>query len=230
MPHLAFGFADIQSVYNFGHLSFFIISKILKKKFKIGGICINLVFLRNKKKVVGHYTTPIKETEILLISCEIDRSLWLNLMVNSHLNWLLETRQPARTFDRLFSINAINSSSETPSLGAVVETGLKDTWYVVVLYWWLGIELNVATSVVTARFTASRSGDAILRSEAFGGLQPAGMKEKWEFDVGGGKKEVLVQFCWKYYCPLFPYAKGFQIARRSPKSWMSRGLGMTNSE
>ena len=141
---------------------------------------ISEIFLRNKKKVVGHYTTPTKETKILLVSFEIDRSLWLNLMVNSHLNWLLETRQPARIFDRLFSINAINSSSVTPSLGAVVETGLKDTWYVVVLYWWLGIELNVATSVVTAGFTASRSGDAIMRSEAFGGLQPAGMKERWD--------------------------------------------------
>ena len=149
---------------------------------------ISEIFLRNKKKVVGHYTTPIKETKILLVSCEFDRSCWFNLMVDSHLNWLLETRQPARTFDRLFSINAINSSSETPSLGAVVETGLKDTWYVVVLYWWLGIELNVVTSVVTAGFTASRSGDAIIRSEAFGGLQSAGMKERWEFDVGGKKR------------------------------------------
>ena len=154
---------------------------------------ISEIFLRNKKKVVGHYTTPTKETEILLVSCEIDRSLWFNLMVDSHLNWLLETRHPARTFDRLFSINAINSSSETPSLGAVVETGLKDTWYVVVLYWWLGIELNVVTSVVTSGFTASRSGDAIMLFEAFDGLQPAGMKEKWEFDIGG-KKRVWYNF------------------------------------
>ena len=168
---------------------------------------ISEIFLRNKKKVVGHYPTPTKETKILLVSFEIDTYLWLNLRVNSHLNWLLETRQPARIFDRLFSINAINSSSETPSLGAVVETGLKDTWYVFVLYWWLGIELNLATSVVTAGFTALRSG--IMRSEAFGGLQPAGMQERWEFDVGG-KKEVLVQFCWKYVLlSTFPLCKRF---------------------
>ena len=42
---------------------------------------ISEIFLRNKKKVVGHYTTPTKETEILLVSCEIYTSLGLNLMV-----------------------------------------------------------------------------------------------------------------------------------------------------